>query len=191
MQVVASASVEQLLTLLGALVVFALSLPFWRGADNLWLLWLLPAGLILLHPRLLGAAMAVLARRLRRPELVWLYSYGQMVAFVGLYSLANLVSALALLTILASLAPLDAGQQAVAVGASGLAWAVGYLSLLTPSGLGVREAVLTAMLAQIVPLPVAVAASLLYRLALTLGELLAAGALLLVRRLRWPTAGGV
>lgn len=184
-QVVASATVEQLLTLLGALATAALCLPFWRGATDglLWALGLLPAGLILLHPRLLGAALGVAARRLGRPELAWPYGYATMLLLAGAYALANLAAGLALLAILAPLTPLEPGAAAYAVGAAGAAWAAGYLSLLTPSGLGVREAVLTALLAQVVPLPVAVAASLLHRLAMTLGEAVAAGALLLWRRL--------
>jgi glycosyltransferase 2 family protein len=159
------------------------SLPFWRGGGGqLWLLALLPAGLALLHPRALGATLAALARRLGRPELAWRYSYTSLLLLVGLYTLANLAAGLALAAILRPLAPLGPGVAAYAVGAWALAWAAGFLSLLTPSGLGVREAVLTALLAQIVPLPAAVAASLLHRLALTLGEALAAGALLLLRR---------
>jgi glycosyltransferase 2 family protein len=47
---------------------------------------------------------------------------------------------------------------------------VGYLSFITPSGLGVREGVLTALLALVYPLPVAIVASLLFRLMCTLGE---------------------
>jgi glycosyltransferase 2 family protein len=69
-QVAASATVEQLLTLLAALAVFGLSLPLWRGGagPESRLLLLAPVGLALLHPRVFGAAMALAARRLRRPS---------------------------------------------------------------------------------------------------------------------------
>ncbi len=158
-QVAASATVEQLLTLLGALAVFGLSLPFWRGGagPERWLLLLAPVGLALLHPRALGAAMA---------------------------ALANIASGLALFVVLGAMAPLAIEHAPFVVGASAIAWVIGYLSLLTPSGLGVREAALTALLAQILPLPAAVVGSLVYRLALTLGEVVAAGAALLYGRLR-------
>lgn len=191
-QVVASATVEQLLTLLGALAVFGLSLPFWGGAPGgqAWLLLLVPVGLVLLHPRVMGAGLGVAARLLRRPELVWSYSYREMVLLVGVFTLANFASGLALLAVLAASAPLGPGEAALVIGAASLAWAVGYLSFLTPSGLGVREAVLVAILAQILPLPAAVAGSLVYRLALTLGEIVAAGGAMLYGRLRpsRPTA---
>lgn len=174
-QVLASATVEQLLTLMGALALFGLSLPLWRGGagPETWLLLLVPAGLALLHPRLLGATLAWAARRLGRPELAWAYGYRTMVGMLGAYLAANLAAGAALYVIVDALAEVGPAQAAFLAGAAGLAWAVGYLSLLTPSGLGVREAALAALLAQAFPLPVAVAASLAYRLALTLGEAIA------------------
>lgn len=177
-QVAASATVEQLLTLMGALAVFGLSLPLWRGGagPEAWLLLLVPAGLALLHPRILGALMGWAARRLGRPELAWPYAYPTMLGLLGAYALANLAAGVALYVIVGALDRVEPGQAAFLAGAAALAWALGYLSFLTPSGLGVREAALAALLAQALPLPVALAASLAHRLALTLGEVIAVAA---------------
>lgn len=191
-QVAASATVEQLLTLMGALAVFGLGLPFWRGGagPEAWMLLLIPAGLALLHPRALGALMAWAARRLGRPELAWPYTYPAMLGLLGAYTLANLAAGAALYVIVDALAGAEPAQFAFLAGATGLAWAAGYLSLLTPSGLGVREAALTALLAAALPLPVAVAASLAHRLALTLGEVIAVVcSFILTRTLRPRRAG--
>ena len=191
-QVAASATVEQLLTLLGALAVFGLSLPMWRGGagPEAWLLLLVPAGLAALHPRVLGALMAWAARRLRRPELAWPYTYPAMLGILGAYALANLAAGVGLYVIVGALAEVSPAQAGLVVGASALAWAVGYLSFLTPSGLGVREAALTALLATTFPLPVAVAGSLAHRAALTLGEAIAvAGSFMLTRTLGPRRAG--
>lgn len=184
-QVLASATVEQLLTLLGALAVFGLCLPLWRGGagDAAWLLLIVPAGLAALHPRALGALLGLAAARLGRPELAWRYRYAEMLGALAGYALANLAAGLALVAVLAGLGA--AAPAAPAIGAAALAWAIGYLSFLTPSGLGVREAALAALLAQHIPLPAAVVGGLVHRLALTLGELLAAGAALALR----PTPG--
>jgi hypothetical protein len=179
-QILASATVEQLLTLMGALAVFGLSLPLWRGAAPLWALLLVPAGLAALHPRILGAALGWAALRLRRPGLAWPYRYGQMLGLLLAFAGANLVAGLALGAIVGGLTPVGPADLPFLVGAAGLAWAIGYLSLLTPSGLGVREAALAALLAQTYPLPVAVVGSLAYRLALSLGEILAVGLSLLI-----------
>ncbi|MFN2241961.1 MAG: lysylphosphatidylglycerol synthase domain-containing protein [Anaerolineae bacterium] len=56
-----------------------------------------------------------------------------------------------------------------------VSWVIGFLSLLTPSGLGVREAVQAGLLALFVPLPVAVAMAILSRIWLIVGEVAAAG----------------
>lgn len=175
-QVFASATVEQLLTLIGALALFAATLPFWPTlpAARLWLLALLPLGLIALHPRLFGMLLNWAALRFRRPDMAWRYHFGEILLLSAGYLLAALFHGLALFAILNGLQALPLAWLPLVIGGSALAWAVGYLSLLTPSGLGVREGVLVLVLAQVVPLPLAVVASLLYRLASTLGELLAA-----------------
>jgi glycosyltransferase 2 family protein len=174
-QVLASATVEQLLTLLGALAVFGLSVPFWRGGagPERWLLLLVPAGLLLLHPQILGRGLAWAAHALSRPDLAWAYSFRTILTSLCTFVFANAAAGLALVIVLGGLAPLAADQIAFVIGAAALAWVIGYLSFLTPSGLGVREAALTALLSQICPLPVAIAGSLAYRLALTIGEIIA------------------
>lgn len=182
--VATSATVEQLLTLMGAALLFGLSLPFWgfgAGAE-LWLLGLLPLGLIALHPRIFGALLAWAAQRLKRPDLVWPYRYRTMLGLLAAFTLVNLAAGLALYVLIAALVPVGIEQLPFLVGAAALAWALGYLSLLTPSGLGVREAILTTLLAQVVPLPVAIVGSLLHRLALTLGEVVAVGLVMGLRR---------
>ncbi len=65
-----------------------------------------------------------------------------------------------------------------------LAYVVGYVSFLTPSGIGVREAALASMLSLYLPVPTTVTLSLLARLISTAGE----GAAVLAVGL--PLAGG-
>jgi hypothetical protein len=96
-----------------------------------------------------------------------------MVLILLVYSIPTSGAGFSLYAILWGLTPVTLHQMPFVVGASALAWVVGYLSFLTPSGLGVREGVLTILLAQVYPLPVAIVGSLLYRLVLTLGEVLA------------------
>jgi uncharacterized membrane protein YbhN (UPF0104 family) len=197
--VVASATIEQALTLLGALALLALTLPLWFAsganlaqapAGSGWLWLVLPLGLALLHPALLGRALGVAARKLRRPELAWHYRYRDVLRLLLAYAAAMLLQGLALVALVGGLAPLAGAQVPLLVGASALAWALGFLSFLTPSGLGVREGVLALLLAQIYPAPVAIVASLTFRLACTAGELLAVAVGWLSGRLRSPVRQG-
>lgn len=175
--VLSSATIEQLLTILGAMVVFALTLPLWDviPAGHVWWLLLIPCGLVLVHPLLLGRGLRLLAVRFRRPELAWDYTYPTMLLLIIGYSLVTLCSGLALYTLLWGLTPITPHHLPIVLGASSLAWTLGYLSFLTPSGLGVREGILVALLMQIYPLPIAIVGSLLHRLVSTLGELIAVG----------------
>lgn len=63
-----------------------------------------------------------------------------------------------------------------AVGAFSLAWAVGFVALPVPSGLGIREVILASLLPRI-PLPSIVGFSLAHRFATLLAELLLLAAL--------------
>ncbi|HMP39496.1 MAG TPA: lysylphosphatidylglycerol synthase domain-containing protein [Roseiflexaceae bacterium] len=179
--VVASASIEQLLTLLAAFGIAALTLPVWQLRNTLAsdlpfgeiLIAAVAIGLLGLHPRMLGAALAWAGRRFGRRDLLWSYRYRDILRIVAVSVAAQLGSGLALAAVIAGISGIAPADLLPITGAAALAWALGYLSFLTPSGLGVREGVLTALLLLVVPLPVATIASLLYRVALTLGELLA------------------
>lgn len=174
-QIMASATVEQMLVLMGAVALFGLCVPFWRGGtgSEIWLLLLIPIGLILLHPRVMGAALLWGARRFGHTALIWPYRFGEMVGLLFAYAGAKLAAGVALFILLRGLTSAGPGEFAALIGAAALSWVIGYVSLLSPSGLGVREAALTALLAQLYPLPVAIVASLVYRLVLTLGEVVA------------------
>ncbi|WP_134322298.1 lysylphosphatidylglycerol synthase domain-containing protein [Cumulibacter soli] len=63
-----------------------------------------------------------------------------------------------------------------------LAGAIGILAIFVPSGLGVREAIIVAILSQYIPVPEAILISLIARLLSTIGDLLVAGTYLVTRR---------
>lgn len=182
--VLTSASIEQVLTLLAMLLLFACALPFWGAspADQAWLLLLVPMGLVMLHPRIMGRLLIWAADRFNRPNLAWHYTYSELLLLLAAYVGASLCAGLSLYVLLLGLAPTRLADAPLIIGAAGLAWSVGYLSFLTPSGIGVREAALVVVLSYIYPLPVAIIGSLLYRLVMTLGEFLAVSVLWLLER---------
>lgn len=98
------------------------------------------------------------------------------------YGLYWVVTGVAFAALIHSLRPLAASEVPLAVAAYAAAYAVGFLSLVTPAGLGVREGVLTVALVQIMPAGVALAVALLSRLWMMLVELLGAGLMQLLDR---------
>jgi uncharacterized membrane protein YbhN (UPF0104 family) len=179
--VIASATVEQLLSVLGALLVVSLALPRLGmqvvGATSLPVSLIIPialvAGLVVVHPRILGRLFNWVGTRLQRPEIAWRYDYRIMIGLLSLYAATTVVTGLSLAAIVIGMGSLEIANIPFIVGSAALAWAVGYVSIVTPSGLGVREGVLAGLLALVVPLPVAIVASLLFRLVSMGGESLA------------------
>lgn len=183
-RVLASATLEQGLHVIGALVLVGLTFPFWGlpATAQFWLLALVPLGLVALHPRLLGALLAWAARRFNRPQLAWHYRFREILLATGGYVVAVLWLGLALYATMGGLVTVSPAQLPLYVGTGALAWAVGYLSFFTPSGLGVREGLIVLVLVQIMPLPAAVVGSIVYRIVVTLAEVGMVGLTWLVDR---------
>ena len=98
------------------------------------------------------------------------------------YALYWVVTGLAFAALVRSLHPLAVADVPLTVAAYAAAYAIGFLALVTPAGLGVREGVLAVALAQIMPVGAALAVALLSRLWMMLVELLGAGLVHLVDR---------
>ena len=75
-----------------------------------------------------------------------------------------------------SIYPVDFSQLIMVTGIYAVAWSIGFLSFLTPSGLGVREGILSLLLTTVLPPATAILVALLSRL-WTLGTELSLGGL--------------
>ncbi len=142
------------------------------------------------RPALLGAAVVVvvaglaalfrrqllaLARRLLGLDPADLApSPGTVVLLVVGYAVYWAVTGLAFATLVAGMYPLAAGDVPLVVAAYAAAYAAGFLALLTPAGLGIREGVLVVALAPVLPAGPALVVALVSRLWMMLVE--AAGA---------------
>jgi glycosyltransferase 2 family protein len=150
-----------------------------------------PALLGTLTVALLAAAAVVFRRRLlelarrRFPELEpgdLAPSTSTVALLVAGYAAYWLLTGLAFAVFVRSLYPLPAGDVPLAAAAYAAAYAAGFLSLLTPAGLGVREGVLVVALAPVLPAGPALVVALLSRLWMMLAELAGAGAAQLAAR---------
>jgi hypothetical protein len=100
------------------------------------------------------------------------------------YAAYWVVTGVAFAALVASLYPLAASDVPVVVAAYAAAYAVGFLALLTPAGLGVREGVLVVALAPVLPAGPALVVALISRLWMMLVELAGAAAAHLIARRR-------
>ncbi len=179
-------ALEQGLQLLAALAIVAASLPFWPASSIVrqwaWLAVLVPVGLLIMHPRVFFPLLNWGLARLGRASLPPSLRYGQLVGYALAYVLVHLCNGLALAFSAVALgAPLSAVPAMV--GAALFAWTVGYLWILAPGGLGVREVLVTGALAPLVGADVAAVAAILWRAANVITEL--AGAAVFEGLWRW------
>jgi glycosyltransferase 2 family protein len=113
-------------------------------------------------------------------------SAGTVVLLVVGYAVYWAVTGLAFAALVASLAPLAAGDIPLVMAAYAAAYAAGFLALLTPAGLGIREGVLVVALAPVLPAGPALVVALVSRLWMMLVELAGAALTHLLARRRAP-----
>ena len=175
--VVLSSTVEQMLMVLSAACLGLAWIPSWMGASVLpWSAVLFLGCLIGLQPPALRRALAMASRVSGRRVGGVNLRYRHMALLMAWYMLVNSMNGLgfALLSTAAGRAGPDLWPSLAS--AYCLAYVVGYVSFLTPSGIGVREAALASMLGIYMSTPAALALTLLARLLSTGAEALAVSA---------------
>jgi glycosyltransferase 2 family protein len=145
------------------------------------LLWLAPLSLVLCSPPILRRSLNWLLGMLKRPPVDVTLTWGQvglaLLGYAGVWLLMG--SGFALLA--ASITPISGAQFAALVATWAAAYVIGYLSMLTPSGLGVREGVMILLLAPLFPAPVPTVIALAARLWMVAGEVVGAAIALATR----------
>jgi len=142
--------------------------------------------LLLVHPALLNAVLRLVPRTMHRDVLTWRGGWMDGIALLAMSVLSWLFYGAAFHLFVASLTPVPLDALPTLAGVNALAFAAGYLAVLAPAGLGVREGAMTVLLSPLLPLGVAAVVSALARLWTIGAELL--GALLFVRWRGTPVA---
>jgi uncharacterized membrane protein YbhN (UPF0104 family) len=180
----ASMAIELITKLAAGLLVFSVSLLFWRdyGAigsllhgplvDILGIASIL--GLLIgLHPRTLNTVLNWLLRRMKRETVQLTLRYRDILLITLAWCASWIVAGCAFYVLLLALWP-DAPLVAlpICIGIYAFAWDIGFVSFITPSGLGVREAAIVALFALALPLPAGLATiiALLSRFVSTIAE---------------------
>lgn len=180
----ASMTIELITKLAAGMLVFSVSLLFWRdfGAvgsllhgplvDILGLASIL-ALLIVLHPRVLNGLLNLALRLLKRDPVQLTLRYSDILLITLAWCASWFVAGCAFYILMLALwpgAPLVA--LPICIGIYALAWDIGFVSFITPSGLGVREAAIVGLFALALPLPAGLATvlALLSRFVSTIAE---------------------
>ncbi len=117
------------------------------------------------HPSVLRRVWHLVPRYGKASAGYLTYRYRAVLALVGLYVLAWALQGLGVYLLARSLCPgLGVAAAVPVIGAYGGAYALGFLSFVTPGGLGVREGALSYLLSSYLPLPAAILVAVLSRL---------------------------
>jgi len=156
----ASMVVELATKITSAALVFAVSLFFWRDSGAIAQAvpsWALPAIgavgvpllLLGLHPRLLTWALNAGLRKLKRPPVEFALRYRDVLIVTLYWSLSWMLAGVGFYLLVRALtqAPLPAAAIIIAMGIYAIGWDVGFLTFVTPSGLGFREVVIAYLVA--------------------------------------------
>ena len=180
----ASMAIELITKLAAGILVFSISLLFWQDFGKVGsllrgsLLDILGIASIIalfigLHPRILNAVLNWFLRRMKREPIQLTLRYGDILFITLAWCASWIVAGTAFYILLLALwpaAPLIAWP--ICIGIYAIAWDIGFVSFITPSGLGIREAAIVALFALALPLPTGLASimALLSRLVSTLAE---------------------
>lgn len=173
---------EQVLGVSSALVALAFLFPFWqyRPETTALALLALPILVLLLHPRIFAPLAGRVLGLLHRPPLAVVLRFASVVVLLGYYSATWALAGIGAWLLGKGTVGLTLDALPVVVVAYALAYVAGMVAFVFPSGIGVREAVLTASLVRYLPGGVALAWALLLRLWVTLIELGFVGVAVLV-----------
>lgn len=185
----ASMTIELITKLAAGVLVFAVSLLFWHDIGAIsslkqqGLVMALGVGTILalfiiLYPPVLNGLLNLALRLLKRDPISLSVRYSDILlvtlAWCGSWIVAGSGFYVLLLALWAN-TPLIAWP--VCIGIYALAWDIGFVSFITPSGLGFREGAIVGLFALALPLPAGLATimALLSRFVSTMAELLCVG----------------
>jgi hypothetical protein len=182
-----TASVYEQVTMLASAALAATAFLVWEGrgwSPLFWSVLVVPLGLVLLDPAILGrVAEWGLARTGRSAEIV-LLPRRQVLAVLAWFSFTMaLLGAGTGLGIEAVAGPVEGGVPFLGLGYL-LAWAVSMLAFVFPSGLGLREGAFAVVLSRHLPGPAAVSLAAASRLVVTGVELVVVAALVAAGRTR-------
>ncbi|GGK65119.1 membrane protein [Sphaerisporangium melleum] len=164
--------------LASGLMVAVLTLPVFAGdsvARYAWLLLLLPVLVAALHPRVVNGVLGLGLRLLKRPPLERPLTRHGVLASAGWAFAGWAAYGVHLWLITAGLGAAGPRALALSLGAFALAWCLGFIVVIAPAGVGVREVAMVAALAPVLDGGTAVAAALCSRLVVSLGDLVCAG----------------
>jgi hypothetical protein len=150
---VASMGTQMVIQIISAMLAVVLTLPFLPllsgklSRELLYFVVIIPAGLIVLHPRLFNPILNWMLARISRVSLQTRLKYRFILLIMLYWTSLWILRGISVFVLLKAMyhGPLPASAPIGCVGASTFSWLTGMLVFLVPAGLGVAEGVNAAL----------------------------------------------
>ena len=127
-----------------------------------------------MHPRIFQTFIRFIAKLLKKEYVGSQIEYSYLLSLLSVFFVAWILLGFGFYLMTYSLYPESSAYIFPLIGVFAISWAAGFLVIILPGGLGLREAVLSYLLSFFLPVPIAIIVSLLSRLWLLGGEILTA-----------------
>ena len=186
----ASMTVELITKLAAGALIFAVSLLFWGNLGTVSSLFqssfIIVLGmvsflalLIVLHPRILNGLLNTALRLIKRDPVVLTLSYSDILLVTLAWFLSWFVAGCAFFVLVLALCPqTPLAALPICIGIYAIAWDFGFVTFITPGGIGFRElaiGVLFKLALPAIPVDLVAIIALLSRVVSTAAELLCVG----------------
>jgi len=160
------------------LLIFLVSLLFWTPAESVrrvyLLLFLLPAGLLFLHPSVFGRVLNLALKKLKRDSIEFTLKYEHIILLILFWCGWWVLVGFSIYFLIISIYPLSFALLPAIIGICAITWLAGFLSFVVPAGLGVVEGMLVLLVGLYLPVHMAILLALLVRVLRTANSVLCA-----------------
>ena len=180
-----STIIEIALNMASGLIIFIIFLPFMTISSALVIpavIVLALAFFLLIEPRAFSSVANRVLRKLKMQEIEVRISRKKILLTLAYFVATWAVFGVSFYMFLNSFYAMPLASMGVMTGIFAFSFVIGFVVLIAPGGLGVREGVMSLLLAAFMPLPLAIAVSLLSRVWFMAGEFLIAGAPIILSR---------
>ena len=176
----ASIVYEVVISIFAASLFFIMSIPFWefnKISNKIGIYYIIiPFCLfILIHPKIFNKGVNIVLKQLRKEPIKISMPYRDILEILLLDIIFWAFLGVAFYLFINSTYTLSINKAPIVAGIFSISWVIGFLSFLTPGGIGVREGVLTFLLSYQMPVAMAVFIAILSRVWLTIAELVCLG----------------
>ncbi|MFH1065923.1 MAG: lysylphosphatidylglycerol synthase domain-containing protein [Nanoarchaeota archaeon] len=132
----------------------------------------LPVCIIFMHPKVVSFVINIGLKILKKEKISIPLSYRSIILANVIYSSYWLLTGLAIFFLTLSIYPVSGAYFPFIVLSYAVAWTLGFLSMIFPGGIGIREGVMVYALSIFLPLPVAMVVSVCSRGIIIISQLI-------------------